>query len=1504
MQIHSAMNANDDTYGLVTELSKHILQTYRRPFYRNAQFTDDYDVKTIKRLRIKAFEILLKKTDKRVLSQDYTECEAIDPIIEIQKHAFVMKLGLRHAYNATMLEHLLEELAEFSCLESSVCSALQLLVQLKDFNVTPEPITNIFYYGKSNPAIPEITYNANNAPSFQIYPMECFILSNKFEATLETQKHQIMQVIPTTVINKLHFLHGAIKSKGIIETESIGVSVAPNFMSNHVFDTMSSQTSIFSNQHFTKSLNLDPYTSQRMAYGGEDENEHTTCERRLVTSYLYSSFAPTETIIKENDSLVDTWKSSEYSVIDELNSTMNSWNCAWNQIDITDTSPLDHRTWEHFGELQPTKEPMFMTDLPTVAIHLAKIKQMNSLPLLSGKIMNSVLLLEEISSKEFINDVKSMLLGIESYTFNYTHMAGFTIRKNVSVYGVCSKSLEKTCQEAIKWGNCFKFLSYLVTPNSQSGKLLQEGLIFKAMCSNIKELLLYYQAALLRIFTCENKSNRLLKMFHTVRPVAILITKVAKLCEFYKENQCMHKKGNSILTRIYNEAIKVTDNRVALVFYSLLKSCCDVYFRFLQKWMFEGICDDIYGEFMIKTRPQYLRNRGHKFWTKSFSVCNEVVPGFLIGLTEAILQCGKTVRLLRICDSKNPVCHVCITEQPEVKVCLSVSTLYEQSLRCREYENKGKSALGPVLSLSTAILEQKDLERKTAEFVVCAQRNTMLRIREKWEDALKKVAQAKRDHLVNVKEQPSINNMQQKKKAENESSNKMCQIERNKQENETQENLRYIERTNVLNYYEDLANDIDKRCMRSHWRAKRMAFFDKRVNALTAANRDSQAQLKITDEIRSLIKFSSLAETPISFEDENENYSRTSHQTFIGTTSNAMIKSSVEIDQEDTRQSQCILENRAHITTSNNNEENDVRDFLNNQKLEVLNEKTLSKLPQNKNTTKTIIDTDTNHQLYIATPSGNMESDEVLEDLSIYKIDRTLAIERPSFLNIANNDNTAIKSQVSKYVWSLEGTMTPNNNQLDVQQIKFTSTTNDTTKMTVDHAKDTTVLNQRNDLVTPMSCTTDNFASSIQSPMSQTQNSEDRSPIEISNTDTHMLSSPRTYTKSPAGIKEDPTFSDLFVLARDESTTVSVTAPLTVADVEVIDHTSLQAYLEKSIRIPLNIQSCLVNNAVIKYFLKENNLLLHLHSLRSYFFLLNGEFAKSLTDSLYTRLYEISIPIELFNSATLTNLLERALVNSFNSVYVNSELLTLSARDTPTQLHISDPTALDCISLNYKISWPLNILLDDTVMQQYGKVFKFLITSGRVSWVLQEDFSIMKRDRKVVTSQQYHKLQLYRHAMTQFMNALHNYLTCSVLYASWTEFEKDLENSLTVDQIYLSHVNYIKRILSRCMLNTRGEKIRICLNNVFKVILKFHNRLRSQSWIMRSTGYIHPNFKKLEQMYRAFCELRAYMAHVAYKLAISGYQPHLMHFLNSLNINQMYDLTTKNYRGFIGQLEL
>lgn len=219
-------------------------------------------------------------------------------------------------------------------------------------------------------------------------------------------------------------------------------------------------------------------------------------------------------------------------------------------------------------------------------------------------------------------------------------------------------------------------------------------------------------------------------------------------------------------------------------------------------------------------------------------------------------------------------------------------------------------------------------------------------------------------------------------------------------------------------------------------------------------------------------------------------------------------------------------------------------------------------------------------------------------------------------------------------------------------------------------------MQRQNNTDTPMSCTTDNFTTlSTHTPLSQIPNSDDIFALntgqESSLSDmTKSIMTEETYFESP--MSGNFKLPNLFGITGPNVKSSSVSSSsLTIADVEMIDHTSLQVYLEKSIIIPLQIQAWLVNNAIIKYLVNECNMLSHLHSLRSYFFLLNGEFAKSLTDSLYSRLYTISAPIELFNSATLTNLLEKALMNSFSNNYANSELLSLSAIDPPCQLYVN-----------------------------------------------------------------------------------------------------------------------------------------------------------------------------------------------------------------------------------------
>jgi len=391
-----------------------------------------------------------------------------------------------------------------------------------------------------------------------------------------------------------------------------------------------------------------------------------------------------------------------------------------------------------------------------------------------------------------------------------------------------------------------------------------------------------------------------------------------------------------------------------------------------------------------------------------------------------------------------------------------------------------------------------------------------------------------------------------------------------------------------------------------------------------------------------------------------------------------------------------------------NNERSNLQDFLRDEAMKnirtIMNDKQMA-----------IVDTRLNNIL---------ESDEITEKL-------IGSINRPNSLAIERIDNMTIAQTNKLKVLIQEYGMTPNNNELSTiftdkltvnctningnNEVTNEQNLDNTEKNVNNNASPTSgiklpekemmtanrpinneeysnkindanviteqdpILNnvqRQNNIDTPMSCTTDNFTTlSTHTPLSQIPNSDDIFALnagqESSLSDmTKSIMTGETYFESP--MSGNFKLPNLFGVTGPDVKSSSVSpSSLTIADVEMIDHTSLQVYLEKSIIIPLQIQTWLVNNAIIKHLVNECNILSHLHSLRSYFFLLNGEFAKSLTDSLYSRLYTISAPIELFNSATLTNLLEKALMNSFSNNYANSELLSLSAIDPPCQLYVS-----------------------------------------------------------------------------------------------------------------------------------------------------------------------------------------------------------------------------------------
>ncbi|KDQ65283.1 Gamma-tubulin complex component 6 [Zootermopsis nevadensis] len=73
-------------------------------------------------------------------------------------------------------------------------------------------------------------------------------------------------------------------------------------------------------------------------------------------------------------------------------------------------------------------------------------------------------------------------------------------------------------------------------------------------------------------------------------------------------------------------------------------------FSFVQKWIFEGLCQDAYTEFFIQEQPDLMTSREREYWSRGYYMIKEAVPGFLQGLDVAIFQCGKALNLLKLCN--------------------------------------------------------------------------------------------------------------------------------------------------------------------------------------------------------------------------------------------------------------------------------------------------------------------------------------------------------------------------------------------------------------------------------------------------------------------------------------------------------------------------------------------------------------------------------------------------------------------------------------------------------------------------------------------------------------------------------------------------------------------------------------------------------------------------------------------------------------------------------------
>uniref|UniRef100_A0A3Q0QZI2 Gamma-tubulin complex component 6 n=1 Tax=Amphilophus citrinellus TaxID=61819 RepID=A0A3Q0QZI2_AMPCI len=340
-----------------------------------------------------------------------------------------------------------------------------------------------------------------------------------------------------------------------------------------------------------------------------------------------------------------------------------------------------------------------------------------------------------------------------------------------------------------------------------------------------------------------------------------------------------------------------------------------------------------------------------------------------------------------------------------------------------------------------------------------------------------------------------------------------------------------------------------------------------------------------------------------------------------------------------------------------------------------------------------------------------------------------------------------------------------------------------------------------------------------------------------------------------------------------------------------VDPTLHRATDTTAVQLMSEITVSLVNKAVVDYFFVELGVERHFEALRHFLLMEDGEFAQSLSDLLFEKLGSGQTPGELLTPLVLNSILSKALQYSLHGDTPLAGNFTFALRFLPETFHPHAPDSLNCLELRYKVDWPLNIIITDSCMNKYNRLFSFLLQLKHMVWSLRDVWFHLKRTALVKgagRSVQFRQLQLYRHEMQHFVKVIQGYIANQILQVSWSEFTAKLATASDLDAIHRTHADYLNRAIFRGLLTEKAAPVMNIIHSIFSLILKFRAQLIAQPWDNHQGEAVHPSFIAMQQSYNTFKYYSHFLFKVVTKLVNRGYQPHLEDFLLRINFNNYY----------------
>ncbi|RCV34392.1 hypothetical protein SEVIR_7G165100v4 [Setaria viridis] len=268
----------------------------------------------------------------------------------------------------------------------------------------------------------------------------------------------------------------------------------------------------------------------------------------------------------------------------------------------------------------------------------------------SGASPGSVIGSYAVSVQELlvIDDLLSALVGIEGRYISIKRVRG---KEGYVVFQIDS-SMDLALQELTRriFPLCEDYV--LVSQFVESRSHFKNGLVNHALAAALRAFLLDYQAMVAQLehqfrigrlsvqglwFFCQ-------RMMSSLNALAVLVEKATS----------NNTSGSATLNLLQSQAKAMGgDSAVRSLLEKMTEYTSAAYLRMLERWVYEGVIDDPYGEFFIAEnkslqKESLTQDYDAKYWQQRYSL-KEGIPSFLTNVAAMILTTGKYLNVMREC---------------------------------------------------------------------------------------------------------------------------------------------------------------------------------------------------------------------------------------------------------------------------------------------------------------------------------------------------------------------------------------------------------------------------------------------------------------------------------------------------------------------------------------------------------------------------------------------------------------------------------------------------------------------------------------------------------------------------------------------------------------------------------------------------------------------------------------------------------------------------------------